>query len=196
QALSLKDNKVRVREIQFSRDLILPKGNLTFRVEPPKDTDFSGKVPLAVSIYVEGELVKRVWAVTDIEVLAEVIVTKRSLNRRREITEDDIERREMDLARLPSDTLTEYEDILGKRTKKAIGVNTVLRADMIEFPPLVKRGDVVVVVAESAGLRITALGVVKGREGRQGERIRVENVDSKKSIYARVVDAKTVKVDF
>jgi flagellar basal body P-ring formation protein FlgA len=72
----------------------------------------------------------------------------------------------------------------------------VLRSDLIEFPPLVKRGDVVLVVAESGGLRITTLGMVKQREGRRGERIRVENIDSKKSLYGRVLDAKTVKVDF
>ena len=104
--------------------------------------------------------------------------------------------REMELARLPSNIITDYDEILGKRTKRAIDANTVLRPDLIEFPPLVKRGDVVMVVAESGGLRITTLGVVKGRSGRRGERIRVENLDSKKSIYARVMDANTVKVDF
>jgi len=97
---------------------------------------------------------------------------------------------------LPSSFITSYEEILGKRTRKAIDANTVLRPDLIEFPPLVKRGDVVTVVAESGGLRITALGVVKERSGRRGDRIRVENLDSKKSIYAQVVDSKTVKVDF
>ncbi len=196
QNMPLKNNKMRIKGIQIRKDIILPKGVITFKVEPPPNTNFSGKVPLAVSINVEGKLERKVWAVADIEVLKEVIVTKRPLGRSREITEDDIDLREMDLAKLPSNTFTDYEDILGKRTRKAIGVNTVLRADMIGLPPLVKRGDVVVVVAESAGLRITALGVVKGREGRQGERIRVENLDSKKSIYAQVVDSKTVKVDF
>jgi flagella basal body P-ring formation protein FlgA len=148
------------------------------------------------SIYIDGNFEKRVWAIADIEVRKEVVVAKRPLGRYREITEDDIALKEMDMANLPSDVLTDYGDILGKRTRKRIHVNAVLRSDMVEFPPLVKRGDVVVVIAESAGLRITAMGVVKGREGRAGERIRVENLDSKKSIYAQVVDSKTVRVDF
>jgi flagella basal body P-ring formation protein FlgA len=196
QALPLKNVNVRVKEIQFKNDTILPKGVATFKVEPPGNRDLSGKVPLAVSIYVGGKLEKKVWAVADIEVLKEVIVAKRPLGRNREITENDIELKEMETANLPSNALTDYGDILGKRTRKTIDVNAVLRADMIEFPPVVKRGDVVVVVAESGGLRITALGVVKEREGREGERIRVENLDSKKGIYAQVVDSKTVKVDF
>jgi flagella basal body P-ring formation protein FlgA len=44
-------------------------------------------------------------------------------------------------------------------------------------------------------LKITTLGQVK-KKGRLGERIPVVNMDSKKILYARVVDANTVKVDF
>jgi flagella basal body P-ring formation protein FlgA len=196
QALPVKNVTVRIKEIQFKNDAILPKGVVTFKVEPPGNRDLSGKVPLAVSIYVGGKLEKKIWAVADIEVLKKVIVAKRPLGRHREITEDDIEVEEMNVAKLPSNSLTDYGDILGKRTRKAIDVRAVLRSDMIEFPPLVKRGDVVMVLAESAAMRITALGVVKEREGREGERILVENLDSKKGIYAQVVDSKTVRVDF
>ena len=155
-----------------------------------------GKSSMAVNIAVGGEFQDKVWAVADIKVLREVIVATRPLKRHQEIAEADIQVRRMDMARLPSNFLTDFGEILGKRTSRSIDVNTVLRPDLVEFPPLVKRGDVVTVVAESTGLRITAVGVVKERNGRRGERIRVENIDSKKSIYAQVVDAKTVKIDF
>jgi len=196
QAMPLRNDNIRVNEIQFNNEVILPKGVVTFSVESPENRGLFGKVPLAVSIYVGGKFERKVWAVADIEVLKRVIVAKRPLGRYREITEDDVEVQEIDVAKLPSNSLTEYGDILGKRTRKAIDVRTVLRSDMIEFPPLVKRGDVVMVLAESAGMRITAMGVVKEREGREGERILVENLDSKKGIYGQVVDSKTVRVDF
>jgi flagella basal body P-ring formation protein FlgA len=70
-----------------------------------------------------------------------------------------------------------------------------LRADNIELPPLVKRGDFVTIIAESENLKITTLGQVKKR-GCIGERIPVVNLDSKKVLHALVVDANTVKVDF
>lgn len=187
---------MRIREIQIKDDVVLPKGPITFQVDPPKARDFFGKVPLVVNIAVGGEFQDKVWAVADIKVLREVIVATRPLKRHQEITEADIEVRRMDMARLPSNFLTDFGEVLGKRTSRPIGVNTVLRPDLVEFPPLVKRGDVVTVVAESAGLRITAVGVVKGRNGCRGERIQVENIDSNKRIYAQVVDAKTVQVDF
>lgn len=196
QRMALNKNKVRIKGVRIKKEIILPKGDIRYRVEPARNTDFLGKVPLAVIFEVGRDFEKKVWAVVDIEMLRQVVVTRRPLRRYRQITEDDIEMREMDLAGLPSNIITDYDEILGKRTKRAIDANTVLRPDLIEFPPLVKRGDVVVVVAESGGLRMTTLGVVKGRSGRRGERIRVENIDSKKSIYARVMDANTVKVDF
>jgi flagella basal body P-ring formation protein FlgA len=71
----------------------------------------------------------------------------------------------------------------------------VLRANLVEMPPLVKRGDVVVIVAETKGLKITALGQVK-KKGAMGDRIPVVNFESQKVLYARVMDANTVKVDF
>ena len=123
------------------------------------------------------------------------MVTRRPLGRHKPITEDDIKLQKMDLARLPSGAITDPDAVLGKRTKRAIGAQTVLRANLVELPPLVKRGDMVMIVAESDGLLITALGQVK-KKGRRGERIPVINLDSKKVLYARVLDSNTVKVEF
>mgnify|MGYP001825038479 FL=1 len=101
----------------------------------------------------------------------------------------------MDLEEKPDGVITDPGAVLGKRTRRAIGTQTPLRADLIELPPLVKRGDLVVIIAESNGLKITTLGQVKKR-GRLGDRIPVANMDSKKILYARVIDSNTVKVDF
>jgi len=188
--------KVKIRNIRVGENVILPKGKITYSVEPLKNTDFMGSVPLPLHFKVNGSFQKRILVTADIEVSAEVVVTKRPLRRFRRITEDDIEMREKNLAELSTNIILDYEEVLGKRAKRNISANRVLRSDLIEFPPLVKRGDVVQLVAESGGLRITALGMVKQREGRRGERIRIENIDSKKSLYGRVLDAKTVKVDF
>jgi len=188
--------KVKIRDIRVRHNVILPKGKITYSVEPLKNTDFKGSVPLPLHFKVNGIFQKRILVTADIEVLAEVVVTKRPLRRNRRITEDDIEMREKNLAELPRNIIFDCEEVLGKRAKRNIDANRVLRSGLIEFPPLVKRGDVVQLIAESGGLRITTLGMVKQREGRRGERVRIENIDSKKSLYGRVLDAKTVKVDF
>jgi len=189
-------DKVKIKDIRVTDTVILPKGKITYSVEPIKNTDFKGSVPLPLHFKVDGKFQKRILVTAGIDVLAEVVVTRRPLRRNRKITEDDIEIKLKNLAELPSNIILAGEEVLGKRAKTNIDANQVLRPDLIEFPPLVKRGDVVVVIAESGGLRITALGTVEEREGRKGERIKIENIDSKKSLYARVLDSKTVQVDF
>jgi flagella basal body P-ring formation protein FlgA len=81
------------------------------------------------------------------------------------------------------------------RAKRRIFPKTILRRDYVEAPYLVQRGDLVKIVARSEALQLTAQGITKAR-GRRGERIRVENIDSKKQVYATVVDAATVEVQF
>ena len=191
-----QDNKtVRIKEIRVPQSVILPKGRVAYKVAAPRSGELKGKCSIAVDFSVNGHSQKKVWATATIEILGPVVVTRRPLGRHKPIAEDDIELQTMDLSDLPDGVVADPEAVLGKRTRRAIGAQTPLRADLIELPPLVKRGDLVVIIAETNGLKITTLGQVKKR-GRLGERIPVVNMDSKKILYARVIDSKTVKVDF
>jgi len=188
-------DRARIKGMQVNRNVILPKGKITYKIVQPKHKNFIGKIPLSVHFYVNGRFQKRVWATVHIEVLTEVVVTRRPLRRYQPITEDDIVRKTRDLADLPSNYISSFEEVLGKRTKRKMNAGVVLRSDLIGLPPLVSRGDVVSIVAETKGLRITALGIVK-ENGYRGGVVRVVNLDSKKGIYARVMDPNTVKVSF
>jgi flagella basal body P-ring formation protein FlgA len=186
---------VRIKEIRVPQNVILPKGQVAYKVAAPRSPELMGKCSIAVDFSVNGHSQKKVWATATIEILGPVVVTRKPLGRHKPITEDDIELQTMDLSDLPAGIVTDPGTVLGKRTRRAIGAQIPLRADLIELPPLVKQGDLVVIVAESNGLKITTLGQVK-RRGRLGERIPVINMDSKKILYARVIDSNTVKVDF
>ncbi|MBW1745592.1 MAG: flagellar basal body P-ring formation protein FlgA [Deltaproteobacteria bacterium] len=188
-------NRARVKEIRINRSVVLPKGSVTCKVVSPPNMDFFGLIPLSISFNVNGRFQKKVSVTVDIEVLTEVVVTKRPIGRYKMITEDDICLQKRDMSNLSSNIITNSEDVLGKRAKRTINAKTVLRADLVEFPFLVRRGDIVSIIAESDSLRITALGEVK-EKGRKGQRIRVVNLDSKKGIYARVLDSNTVVVNF
>ena len=139
----------RIKDIQVEDRLMLPNGRITFKVMPPRNKDVLGKVPFSVYFDVNGKFYKRVRAIATVELMTEVVITKKPLGRHKPITEDDIEIREMDLAKLPSGVITDPDSVLGKRTRRAIGANTVMRANLVEYPPLVKRGDVVVILFES-----------------------------------------------
>ena len=71
----------------------------------------------------------------------------------------------------------------------------MLRSDQMDLPPVIRRGDVVQVVAESDTLRITTQAVAQDSGG-VGEMIRVMNARSRQNIHAEVVNGQTVRVTF
>jgi flagella basal body P-ring formation protein FlgA len=195
QNISQKNKNLRIKEIQVPEEVLLSKGQISYKVTAADNQPLRGKCSIAVEFSVNGYDQKKIWASATIQVLGPVVVTRKPLGRYKPIGGDDIELKTMDLSDLPDDVITDTEEVLGKRTKRAIGAQVPLRADTVELPPLVKRGDLVVIVAESKGLKITTRGQVK-KKGRLGEQIPVVNLDSNKVLYARVIDANTVKVDF
>ncbi len=188
-------NDTKIKKIRVSQKVVLPPGKVTYRVEAPGNIKYKAAMTLPVNFYVDGKPRKKIWVSVSLGVMKEVLVTRRLLGRYQPITQDDITLKKVDIATLSSDVILGYENILGKRTKRKIRVGTVLRETLIELPPLIKPGDLVTLVAESAGMKITTHGVAK-KKGRKGEMIMVVNLDSKKRINAQVVDANTVKVDF
>jgi flagella basal body P-ring formation protein FlgA len=195
QNISQKNKNLRIKEIQVPEEVLLSKGQISYKVTAADNQPLRGKCSIAVEFSINGYDQKKIWASATIQVLGPVVVTRKPLGRYKPIGGDDIQLKTMDLSDLPDDVITDTEEVLGKRTKRAIGAQVPLRADTVELPPLVKRGDLVVIVAESKGLKITTRGQVK-KKGRLGEQIPVVNLDSNKVLYARVIDANTVKVDF
>ena len=185
----------KIINIRVPDSVILPQGRTTYEVRLPQNTELLGNFPLSVNFKVNENFSKRIWTSATIEMLTDVVVTQKPLGRHKPISENDIQLVKMDLAKIPANAIVDPELVLGQRSKRAINAGTILRTDLVELPPLVKRGDMVVIVLESKGMKITALGQVK-RKGRLGERIPVVNFDSKKILYAQVVDANTVKVNY
>ena len=188
-------DSLRIKEIRTGEPVVLPQGQLTIRVVGPKNGEWVGLVPVNVFLKVDGEAERRMFATVSIERMTRVVVARRPLGRYKPIDDDDIEVRTLDAAGLPTDCITSPETVIGKRTRRPLDSGSVLTADAVEFPPLVKNGDRVRIIAETSGLRISAFGQVK-QKGAQGELIQVVNLDSNKVIQARVVDSQTVKIDF
>ncbi len=188
-------SRTNIRNIRINSSILLPKGNISCKVVPTKNAKYLGTTPLSLNFSVNGKFAKRIWVSVYIEVMKDVVVTKRPLGRFKEINENDIYRKSMNLAELPSNVISTCEEVLGKRTRRAIDSNVALRTDLVEFPPLVRRGDVVMIIAESENMKITTLGIIK-ETGRKGDMIKVENLDSSKIIYARVLNSKNVKVEY
>ena len=190
-----KADQLKIHRLTYDDELIVPAGRVSLVVAAPKHTDWLGPVPFKVQVLVEGQAVRTVTAPATIEVWSNVVVAVKPLGRYQPVDADDIRIERMNLARVPSNVIMDPEQVLGRRTNRSIAANSVLRNDQVEMPPVIKRGDMVQMFAESSVLRVEAKGIAR-ENGAPGDRIQIMNLSSKKIIYARVVDGQTVEVEF
>ena len=190
------DNEnIKIKDIQAASGLILPKGKYSYSIAMPKNTNYLGKLLLSVYFTVGSEFKKRVYVSANIDQYANVVVVRWPLRRNYIIKDGDVEVKKMNLGDLPSNSITDIKEVLNNKLKRNVDKGTVLRADMIDIPPLIGKKDVVRMVAESERIKIVTLG--ESQEiGHKGDLIKVINLESNNEVYARVIDSNSVKVEF
>ncbi len=189
------DSKQVTIKISPAKGIVLAAGEITYEVVPRKREDYLGVTNLSVIFMVNGRVEKKLWVNAHIDVSKEIVVSNHLLRRHYTITEGDIRLEKMNLAELSANVVTDPLEVIGKRTKRVIDPNLPIKLNILEVPPLVRRGDLVTIVAESDTLKITTQGIVS-ENGCKGEMVRVINTNSRKDFYARVVDSRTVAIDF
>lgn len=193
--LASRGSGTTLKNIIVQKDIILPQGKVEYRIINEKLSDYSSRTAVYIDFTVDGYFNKKIRAMVDIERLADVVVTSRPLGRHKIITLEDISVKRVDISKLPANIISDPGKVIGKRTKRSINPATILRTDLVQLPPIVKRGDVVTIIAEADSFKITALGKIK-KKAHRGERVKIINLNSGKEIYAQVLDSTTVKVTF
>ena len=190
-----RSDQLKIRHVKFDRPVTVSGGAIALAVQPPKHTDWLGPVPFTVKVMVNGTVAGKVTVPANIEAWNDVVLVAKPLGKYQTIEPKHIRIEKMNLARVPANAVFAADQAVGARTNRSIAANTILRSDQVESPPLVERGDVVQVVAESKRMKISIQALAR-EDGARGEVIRVKNLRSKKTIYAKVVDSQTVRVEF
>lgn len=181
-------------ELHSFPPLSLPSGPVTMRIVKPTRGITPGTRRFLLAISVGGQEEARLWVETEIRVFGEVIVTSRPLAHHETIRPEDVRLERRDLSALPTRTFTEIAEVLGRQAAQAIAVNQTLTPSLVELPRVVRRGSAVMLVYETAGLRVEAPGRA-AEPGKVGDRIRVENPSSGKVLEGQILDARTVRVN-
>jgi flagella basal body P-ring formation protein FlgA len=137
--------------------------------------------------------VARIWGYVDAKV--KVVVAARPIPNRAILTEADLKLEEKRLSRLPQGVLFSIKDALGKEVKMSLKPGRVLLKSQIAEPPLIRRGQLVVIVARGKNFVVKAKGIAL-QNGLLNQRIKVKNISSKKIIWGRVISPEEVEVMF
>jgi flagellar basal body P-ring formation protein FlgA len=188
-------NKATIRDIRGIDSVVLPPGTVQYEVTFLERGDFLGPTSFSILLRVDGNVEARMYGTAYIDVLYDVVTVVRPIDRHEVLTAADVRLIQVKQSQPLRQVLTRVEDVVGKRAKRPLRANEMVRTYEVEAQPVVRKGDVVLIVVESARLKVSTLGEVL-EPGEQGATIRVRNTASKREVRAVVVDSKTVRVPF
>lgn len=190
---------------------LLPSGKATYHVTAshldsrlrlaqcaaPLQAFLPSKLPLAAKVTVGVRCMQPVaWTVyvpVAVEVEAPVLVLKRALARQASVTAADVELQNRRLPGIAAGFIAEPAQLEGRHLKRNLAAGTALTADVLVADVLVRRGQQVTLLAASGPFEIRAQGQAL-TEGAANERIRVQNMTSRKIVEGVVENASTVRV--
>lgn len=184
-----------IRQLSIPQGVRLSKGRRDLELIAPAAWDGWGAVNMALVVRVNGVLEKNLPLRLIVDAKTEMVVANRQLLTGTVLTEADLSLQLHDVAQAGGLHVRAIEDAVGKKLKAAVRSGGPIRSNQLEKVPVVRSGQLVTIVAESDGFRITVTGRAKGSGG-VGDSINVENLDSRKQFPARIVDSTTVEAGF
>jgi len=106
---------------------------------------------------------------------------------------EDVRMMRVRVSSLPADPALSIDQIVGMQLRRPIAAGQPLRLGDLTRPPLVQRGEIVQIELNAMGLRVTGQATALDA-GAEGERIRVQNLNSKAYLYADVTGPGQVRV--
>ena len=183
-------------EIKFiPNSLPLPfaiaKGELTCEVIPSNPGIISSS-SFSLIFKVDGNIAKNMSVRGKLEVLAKIIVASEPLKKGLVLKSQHLKSAVIDINEI-AEPETDLHQLVGKQLNRNLGVDAPVLASMVEALPLVKRGQQVKIIAESGTLHLTATGFAQS-DGKIDQVIKVQNIQSAKTVYGRVTSPGIVEV--
>jgi flagella basal body P-ring formation protein FlgA len=175
--------------------LIVPAGQLELKVRTRSGAEAGlGTVSVTVEAWVDGTLARSLSVPVRVGLQSEVVVAARPITRGGLLDAEDVrvERRELIAGQ---DPVRVVDAVLGLRAVRGIAVGEPIQMSLVEQPPLVRRGDIVLLTTEGRGLRAVTQGEAK-EDGKEGQVIRVRNLHSNREVYGQVDAERSVRVPF
>ncbi len=181
--------------LKITGNVPVSAGKISFDMYQKGRRRFEGHVSLIVVVKINGVVKNKVKVSGWVDIFQPVVCASRDLKRGERIRKDDLYLVKRNISHLSSKILTDMNTIIGLMAKHNVKADSSLKEWMFEKIPIVDKGAIVTIIAESGDLKVTAPGRVL-MKGYAGELIKVQNLMSKKEIYAKVVNGSMVVVDF
>lgn len=149
---------------------------------------------IAVRVYCPGQPAWSVLVPVQVETEGPVVVARRSLVPGSMPVAEDLELVTRRIAGLAACCATRLEDVLGRRVRRPVAADLPVPLDSLEAPPVVRRGEMVTVLAGETGFEVRSTGVALA-DARIGDTVRIRHPVSLRVIQARADSRGVVRAD-
>lgn len=171
------------------------KIGLSFKVTSRSREEYLGDTSFTLRIFQNDVFLKEETVRVRIEVLREFVVSTNNLGRDALITANDVSLQKKWIRSIPINAISTLEEATGKIMAVSIRPNTEITRNMLKELMPVKKGKMVHIILDNGVMKIMAMGLSE-EDGAEGAIVKVRNITSSKTIYARVIGQSKVKVDF
>jgi flagella basal body P-ring formation protein FlgA len=170
----------------------IPDGT-EFRDLTRKTGRFEGALLFTLGLYADGTLVAKHTLSIEVHPYREVVLASRALRYGEVIGREDVRLCARDLLAVRGEPLFDPAEAVGKVAKRSVEADGVILRRDIRDDPLILRGDIVGLLFDNGTIRVRGVGVAL-ESAAAGERIRIRNVDSGRTISGRVNESRRVVV--
>ena len=136
-----------------------------------------------------------VTAKADVDAYEEIVVASRQLWKNHFVSEDDLFLARTAIGKIPAGAVRDPNEIAGKVINRSVGQNQPVLQQYVASSKIIKRGRMVTLVAESGGVRVSAVGETR-ENAYINDVVKVTNLASKRTVTGILINENTVVVSF
>jgi flagellar basal body P-ring formation protein FlgA len=173
-------------------DTTVSVGEVTIIPKFPNGIRYMGPTAIAVEIRVNNRVARTAFLSCNVDAVTNVYVAKKPISYHQLLTSEDVSVEKRPVGNLPLRVVKDTRLLQSFWTRRTLAAGTILTEDMLDIPPVVKRQNQVTITTQIGSVRLSTVGVAL-QDGRPGDVIRVQNIESKRVIMGRVIDKDVVQ---
>jgi flagella basal body P-ring formation protein FlgA len=187
------EEEIEIRAIENLQGILLPPGDVRLRVAGRSVPANLQNALMSVEVTLEGKVLRTYWVKADVRLRASVVQVAKPVPYGAALRAEDLREVVCEIEDARADYVRQSAEAIGLTAKRALGPGDLLNRNWLQEDRLVLHGETVRCLGQSGGIRITMLARAL-QNGKLGDRIRVRNIDSDRTITAVVTGHGEVRV--
>lgn len=171
----------------------VPAGKIDLKVKPLNPDKWGGHTAVPVQILLNGKNYRTIVVTFHLQVFQKAVIVIQPLKKGEVISPDKVALKRVDVSRLYRSSYNSLNEVIGARATRYLGPNMILTKADVEQVPLALKGKPVTIRVKVGLVEISTIGKALA-DGRMGDLIQVQNLDSGKKIFTKVIGPALVEI--